>query len=70
LRLPALAYLRWAWTRFRRRRQDGDGTLPTVRLRTTRYTGGIFQGVGTKPRNIVRDTGTPFTSAEDREAVA
>jgi 2-polyprenyl-6-hydroxyphenyl methylase / 3-demethylubiquinone-9 3-methyltransferase len=53
LRLPPLSYLRWAWARSRRRSTAGDGghsgpSLPTVRLRTTRLTAGLFQGTGVK----------------------
>ena len=53
LRLPAWSYLRWAWARSRRRRTADDDerpgpSLPTVRLRTTRLTAGLFQGFGVK----------------------
>jgi 2-polyprenyl-6-hydroxyphenyl methylase/3-demethylubiquinone-9 3-methyltransferase len=43
LRLPAWSYLRWAWARSRRPEPP-----PTVRLRTTRLTAGLFQGSGIK----------------------
>jgi 2-polyprenyl-6-hydroxyphenyl methylase/3-demethylubiquinone-9 3-methyltransferase len=47
LRLPALAYLRWAWARSRRG-SARPTPLPPVRMRSTRSTAGLFQGVGTK----------------------
>jgi 2-polyprenyl-6-hydroxyphenyl methylase/3-demethylubiquinone-9 3-methyltransferase len=62
LRLPAVAYLRWAWARTRRQRRDRStpvagvprpeaataSPLPVVRLQSTRSTAGLFQATGQK----------------------
>jgi 2-polyprenyl-6-hydroxyphenyl methylase/3-demethylubiquinone-9 3-methyltransferase len=54
LRLPAAGYLKWAVARFRAGRRPQQATagssppLPAVQLRSTRFTGGLFQGSGTK----------------------
>jgi 2-polyprenyl-6-hydroxyphenyl methylase/3-demethylubiquinone-9 3-methyltransferase len=54
LRLPVWDYFRWAWARKRRRRaparrpDDPAPSLSPVRLRKTGFTGGLFQGAGTK----------------------
>jgi 2-polyprenyl-6-hydroxyphenyl methylase/3-demethylubiquinone-9 3-methyltransferase len=63
LRLPPVAYLRWAWARARHRRRGCTSPaaagaarssaataspLPVVRLQSTTSTAGLFQGTGRK----------------------